>query len=204
MKFVLSALFILGLTGVAIAKNPPAPLALGSKTPKANVAMKNVDGATLTLGKAAGKKGTLVVFTCNHCPFAKAWEERIAEIGNAASKVGVGVIAINSNDPAAYPDDDYPAMQERAKKLGLQFPYVVDATSEMARAFGASKTPEAFLFDAKGKLVYHGTIDDNSRDASAVKQPWLRQAVDAVAAGQRVATAETKALGCSIKFRTKS
>lgn len=204
MKLVLSALFLLGLTGVAIAQKAPAPLALGSKAPKANVAMKNVDGTTLTLGKAAGKKGTLVVFTCNHCPFAQAWEERITEIGNAASKAGLGVIAINSNDPAAYPDDDYPAMQERAKQLGLQFPYVVDATSEMAQAFGASKTPEAFLFDAKGKLVYHGTIDDNSRDASAVKQPWLRQAVDAVAAGQRVATAETKALGCGIKFRTKS
>lgn len=204
MKLALSALFILGLTGVAIAQNAPAPLTLGSKAPKANVAMKNVDGGTFTLGKAAGKKGTLVVFTCNHCPFAQAWETRIAEIGNAARKAGVGVIAINSNDPAAYPEDDYPAMQERATKLGLEFPYVVDATSEMARAFGASRTPEAFLFDAKGKLVYHGTIDDNSRDASAVKQPWLRQAVDAVSAGQRVATAETKALGCGIKFRSKS
>ncbi len=204
MKLALSALFLLGLTGVAVAQKAPAPLALGSKAPKANVAMKNVDGTTITLAKAAGKKGTLVVFTCNHCPFAKAWEERITEIGNAATTAGVGVVAINSNDPAAYPDDDYPSMQERAKKLGLEFPYVVDATSEIAKAFGASKTPEAFLFDAKGKLVYHGTIDDNSRDASAVKQPWLRQAVDAVAAGQRVATAETKALGCGIKFRTKS
>lgn len=204
MKLALSALLVLGLTGVALAQNAPAPLAIGSKAPKANVAMKNVDGTSLTLAKAAGRKGTLVVFTCNHCPYAQAWEERIAEIGNAARKAGVGVIAINSNDPAAFPDDDFAPMQERAKQLGLEFPYVVDATSEMAKAFGATKTPEAFLFDAKGKLVYHGTIDDNSRDASAVKQPWLRQAVDAVAAGQRVATAETKALGCSIKFRTKS
>lgn len=204
MKLALSALLVLGLTGVALAQNAPAPLAIGSKAPKANVAMKNVDGTSLTLAKAAGRKGTLVVFTCNHCPYAQAWEERIAEIGNAARKAGVGVIAINSNDPAAFPDDDFAPMQERAKQLGLEFPYVVDATSEMAKAFGATKTPEAFLFDAKGKLVYHGTIDDNSRDASAVKQPWLRQAVDAVTAGQRVATAETKALGCSIKFRTKS
>ena len=95
-------------------------------------------------------------------------------------------------------------MVARAKKLGLKFPYAVDETSDLARAFGASATPEAFLFDAKGMLVYHGTVDDNMRDAKAVKAPWLRQAVDAVAAGRTVATSQTKAMGCSIKFRAKS
>jgi len=204
MKLVLAALLTLGLAGAASAQKAPAVLALGAKAPKASVQMKNVDGSSLSVASAAGKKGTLVIFTCNHCPWAKLWQERIAELGNAAAAAGVGVIAINSNDPAAYPEDDYTEMQARAKMLGFQFPYVVDATSEVAMAFGASKTPEAFLFDAKGKLVYHGTIDDNAREASAVKQPWLRQAVDAVAAGKRVATAETKALGCSIKFREKS
>lgn len=204
MKLALVTCLTLVLASAAIAQESPKVLAIGSKAPKANIQMKSVDGRTLTIASAAGRKGTLVVFTCNHCPFAKQWESRIAEIGNAAAAAGVGAIAINSNDPAAYPEDGFEEMQARAKQLGLAFPYVVDATSEVAVAFGATRTPEAFLFDAKGKLVYHGTIDDNGRDASAVKQPWLRQAVQAVAAGQRVATAETKALGCSIKFRSKS
>jgi hypothetical protein len=116
----------------------------------------------------------------------------------------VGVIAINSNDPAAFPEDNFDAMKTRATDLGFRFPYAMDATSDIARAFGATHTPEAFLFDAKGKLVYHGAVDDNAHDEKAVQQPWLRQAVDAVAAGKTVATAETKALGCGIKLRTKA
>ncbi len=204
MKLALVALFVVGIASVAMAQTKSVQLAIGAKAPKATVKMQNVDGKKVSIASAAGRKGTLVVFTCNHCPFAKQWEQRIADIGNAAAASGVGVIAINSNDPAAYPEDDFPEMVVRADKLGLQFPYVVDATSEVAKAFGAQKTPEAYLFDAKGKLVYHGTIDDNGREPQSVKEPWLRQAVDAVVAGQRVATAETKALGCSIKFRGKS
>ena len=157
----------------------------------------------MTLASVAGKKGTLVVFTCNHCPWAKMWQTRVTEIGNAAGKAGLGMVAINSNDPSAYPEDDMNGMKQRAKQLGMKFPYVVDATSDVARAFGASRTPEAFLFDASGKLVYHGTIDDNAEDASAVKDAWLKDAVDAVAAGKTVTTAETKSMGCSIKFREK-
>ena len=95
-------------------------------------------------------------------------------------------------------------MVARSKKLGFKFPYAVDATSDLARAFGATRTPEAFLFDAAGKLVYHGTVDDNAQDEKAVKQAWLRDAVTAVSAGKVVATAETKALGCGIKYRAKS
>ena len=191
--------------GVAAAQDDaPASLAIGAAAPMRDGKMKSVDGKDITLASAAGKKGTLVVFTCNHCPWAQAWQGRIAEIGNAARKSGLGVVAINSNDPAAYPDDDYASMQARAKKLNLRFPYVVDATSGVARAFGASHTPEAYLFDANGKLVYHGAIDDNAHDAAAVREHYLRHAVDAVVAGKSVPMAETKALGCSIKFRGDS
>ncbi len=179
----------------------PTPLALGAKAPKATVAMKNVDGKTLTIAKAAGKKGTLVFFICNHCPWVKGWQSRIAEVGNAAAAQGIGVIAINANDPAAYPEDEFDVMVTRAKEVGYQFPYVVDATSDVARAFGATKTPEAFLFDAKGKLVYHGAIDDNAQHPEQVTSRWLTEAVTAVAAGKPVATGETKALGCGIKYR---
>lgn len=181
-----------------------SPLALGSPAPMRETLMMSVDGKERSIASVAGAKGTLVVFTCNTCPYAKAWEARIAAIGNAALKRGLGVIAVNSNDPGRNAGDSYEEMVARARKLGLKYPYVVDASSDLARAFGASATPEAFLFDAKGRLVYHGTVDDNMRDPNAVQEPWLRRAVDAVVAGQPVATAETKAMGCSIKFRVKS
>jgi len=182
----------------------PAVLALGSALPMGDVAMKNVDGRDLTLAKSAGGKGTLVLFICNHCPWVKGWQSRIAEVGNAALKKGVGVVAVNGNDPAAYPEDEFAVMVTRAKEVGYKFPYVVDATSDVARAFGATKTPEAFLFDADGKLVYHGTIDDSPKDAAAVKDAYLKDAVNAVSTGKTVTTAETKSMGCSIKFRSKT
>jgi peroxiredoxin len=176
-------------------------LALGAAMPSADVPMKNVDGRTLTLGELVGKSGTLVVFTCNHCPFAQAWEKRIAELGNTSLSRGVGVVAINSNDPVRVPDDGYEQMQKRAKALSLSFPYVVDDTQNVARAFGATRTPEAFLFDGGGKLVYHGTIDDNYEHPSEVHEHYLRDALDQLLAGEAIATSETKAVGCSIKFR---
>ncbi len=191
------------LAALATAQSGSAPsaLPLGGTAPMADVAMQNIDGKPLTIAKAAGKKGTLVMFLCNHCPYVKAWQPRIAEIGNAAMKQGIGVIAINSNDPDAYPEDAFAEMGPRAKSVGYQFPYVVDATSGVARAFGASRTPEVFLFDAKGKLVYHGALDDNAQHADQVTQRWLADAVTAVASGKPVKTAESKALGCGIKFR---
>ncbi len=176
-------------------------LAIGAPAPMRGLKMKSVDGAEVSVEKAAGKNGTLVVFTCNACPWAKMWESRVAEIGNAALERGIGVIAINSNDPAVNEEDGFEPMKERASKLGLKFPYVVDATSAVARAYGATRTPEVFLFDAKGKLAYHGAVDDNARDAAAVKERWLHDAVQAVATGGNVAVTETKALGCTIKFR---
>ena len=185
---------------VALAAPAHAQLGLGDAMPMGTVKMKNVTGKDLTLAASAGKQGTLVVFTCNACPWAKKWQSRVAEIGNSALAAGLGVVAVNSNDPAMNAEDGYKEMQKRAKDLGFKFPYVVDATSDVARAFGATRTPEAFVFDAGGKLVYHGTIDDNANDAAAVKDAWLRDAVNAVAEGKAVSVAETKALGCSIKF----
>ncbi len=198
---LLLALALAPITAFAEGAAAPKPLALGSAIPMADARLKNIDGKEIAVADLAGKKGTLVVFTCNACPWAKLWESRIAGIGNAAQKRGIGVVAINSNDPGVNSEDSYGEMVKRAKKLGLKFAYAVDGTSQVAVAYGATKTPEAFLFDASGKLVYHGTIDDNAKDAKSVKQFYLRQAVDAVAAGKAVPTAETKSLGCGIKFR---
>ena len=178
-------------------------LGIGDAMPMGDVPMKGVDGKEVTIADVAGAKGTLVVFSCNACPWAQAWEERITQAGNAYAKKGVGVIVVNSNDPTKVADDGYDQMKARAKKLGMKFPYVVDATSEIARAFGATRTPEAFLFDAQGKLVYHGTIDDNAKEPAKVTQRYLQDALQAVSSGQDVSVKETKALGCSIKFRAK-
>jgi peroxiredoxin len=193
------------LAGVAGAEGAPESQALeiGAPMPMADVKMKNVDGKELSLEDVKGAKGTLVVFSCNHCPYAKAWEKRIVELGNTFPKKGVGVIVINPNDPETFPADDYESMQARAKERGMKFPYVVDATSDLARAFGATHTPEAFLFDKSGTLVYHGAVDD-AKEAEKVKERYLKNAMTAVASGKPVALAETKSIGCGIKFRPKA
>lgn len=198
---VLAAALSLGGLRTASAADP-TPLAIGAKLPAAaETKLKSAtDGKEVTLKKAAGTHGTLVVFTCNNCPYAKAWEERIVELGNTYSKKGVGVVLVNSNSPSVSKHDTAELTQARAKERGMTFPYALDADSSVARAFGATKTPEAFLFDKGGSLVYHGTIDDNHEDASKVSKRYLKDALDAVVAGKKPATAETKSLGCGIKF----
>ena len=181
------------------ARNGPLPI--GSDVVMGDVPMKNIDGKMVSIEGVKAKMGTLVIFTCNHCPYVKAWEPRIAKLGNEAMKMGYGVVAINANDPTAYAEDSFDEMKARAAKLGFAFPYAVDATSNIARAFGATKTPEVFLFDASGKLAYYGAIDDNYRDAGQVEQHYLHDALKAVSAGQSVTKPVTKALGCSIKYR---
>lgn len=196
----LAAAFLISALTVSAA----SALGIGDPIPKSSVAMRNVDGRDLTLASLAGPKGTLVIFTCNHCPWAQAWEDRIVRIAVDARKSGVGAVAINSNDPAAYPEDSYDQMKTRARTRRYGFPYVVDATSGVALAFGATHTPEAYLFDAAGKLVYHGAVDDNAREPAKVTARYLADAVSAVAGGKPVPIAETKALGCSIKLRGKA
>lgn len=192
-RFALSCALLL-LPAVASA------IAIGDAIPAKDAPLTNVDDSKVTLGGASGAKGTLVVFTCNHCPYVKAWEDRIVALGNEYAKKGVGVVAVNSNDPKVVPGDSLDGMKARAKQKGFEFPYVVDETSEVAKAFGATKTPEVYLFDAAGKLAYHGAVDD-SAEKDKVKATFLKDALDAVIAGNAPSPAETKALGCSIKFR---
>lgn len=196
------ALACAALAVPAAARDGAIPL--GARAPEAGVKMTGVDGQVYTIASVARDKGTLVVFTCNSCPWAQAWEKRIVALGNTWSKQKVGVIAINSNDPEVKSEDDLAGMKERAKELGMKFPYVVDATSDVARAFGATRTPEAFLFDAGGRLAYHGTIDDNARQPDKVKAHYLQDAIVAMTHGKKIQLAETKAFGCTIKYREKS
>jgi peroxiredoxin len=180
---------------------PAKAIAIGTKAPMTDVKMEGTDGKKVSIADVAGKKGTLVMFSCNHCPWVVKWEDRIAELGNAYPDKGIGWVVINPNDLEQFPADSMDKMKERAKERGFEFPYVIDETSDVARAFGATKTPEAFLFDAEMKLVYHGAIDDNAEDAAKVEKTFLKDAMDALIAGKPIETAETKFNGCGIKMR---
>ncbi|MFH0882896.1 MAG: thioredoxin family protein [bacterium] len=176
-------------------------LALGGTIPMSDHPMKNVDGSMTSIAAVKGEKGTLVIFTCNHCPYVKAWQDRTVAIANQAVKDGFGVIAINPNDPAAYSEDDFEGMVIRARSMKMNYPYVVDATSDVGRAFSATKTPEIFLFDSDNRLIYHGAVDDNAQNASAVSEHYLQNALEAAKAGNPIVKPETRSVGCSIKFR---
>lgn len=142
-----------------------------------------------------------VVFTCNHCPYAQAWEDRLIEAQRDFAPSGVRLVLISSNDPAKVPADAPERMRERARAKRYPFPYLYDRTQEVARAYGATRTPEIFLFDSDRVLRYHGAPDDNYEDPAAVQHPYLRQAVEALLRGDAPATAETKPVGCTIKWR---
>lgn len=193
---------ILNATLTALILTPAAAFALtlGDTIPLADVRMKNVDGQTVSIQQSAGEKGTLVAFTCNHCPFVIAWQERMVAIAKQSQKKGIGVIFINSNSPAVKAGDGFSGMQRLAKENNYTFAYVVDDGSTVANAFGATRTPEIFLFDAAGALVYHGAVDDNARNPERVQQHWLQDAVAALLTGKTSAIQETKSVGCSIKF----
>jgi hypothetical protein len=158
------------------------------------------DGKQATIATSAGKTGTLILFTCNHCPFVKAWQDRMVAVAHRAQSKGIGVIALNANDVKVVPGDALEPMKGLASSKGYKFPYGCDDGAKIARAFGATRTPEAFLLDASGRVVYHGAIDDSSESAAKVKERWLADAVDALAEGREVAVKETKAIGCAIKF----
>jgi hypothetical protein len=180
-----------------------AGLRIGDQVPAKDVKMKNVDGRDTSISNAVGDAGILVVFACNHCPFVKAWQDRIVSMANACLLNKIGVILINSNDPAVDLEDDFLHMKSQAETQNYRFPYVADDTSDVARAFGARRTPEAFLFDAKGVLIYHGGIDDNAFDADSATKHYLKDAIDALIAGHEVEIKETKSQGCSIAFRAR-
>lgn len=190
----------IGLALLAGAQLARAGLGIGDAVADADVKMKSVDGSMVSINDARGEKGTLVVFTCNRCPVVLSWQKEMVAIGNAYKDKGIGVIFINSNNPEAA-GDTFEGMQELAKKEGYGFPYVVDATSGVAKSFGAGKTPDVFLFDAAGKLAYKGAVGEGGQKPKAGGEAWLKNALEAVLAGKPVAMAETKAVGCTIKFR---
>ena len=166
--------------------------------------LKNVNDKLVSLIDYSEAKGFVVVFTCNTCPVAKAYEDRIIELDKKYAKKGYPVIAINPNDPEVSPGDSFEDMKKRAKDKDYGFPYLFDETQEVYQMYGATKTPHVYVLEKNdGDLIvsYIGTIDDNSRNASEVKEFYLANALDALIEGESPEPNFTKAVGCSIKAK---
>lgn len=193
------------LITAALMVNPESEqLNIGDKAPKQSLELSSIKGDKVTLDGLKAENGLLVIYSCNTCPWVIAWEDRYNEIYKECEELGLGFVLVNSNEAKREGDDSLDAMKEHAKEKGyMDFAYVVDKNHELADAFGATKTPDVFLFDADMTLVYKGAIDDNSKNKDAVENPYLKNAIKAVSQGKKADPAETKALGCSIK-RIKS
>jgi len=173
-------------------------IAINTAIPQADLKMKDVSGKDVSLNDVKTAKGLLVIFSCNTCPYVKLSETRIKEYSDFCLSNGIGCILVNSNEAQRTEDDSYDAMVKYYAAQNLKCFYTVDAKSTLANAFGATRTPQCFLFSSKG-LVYKGAIDDNVKDAAAVKANYLKDALAAVVKGTNPATQETKSIGCTIK-----
>jgi peroxiredoxin len=164
--------------------------------------LKNIDGKNVSLADYKDAKGFIVTFTCNHCPYAVAYEDRIIALDKKYKDLGYPVIAINPNNPEKQPQDSFENMIQRAKEKGFTFPYVLDQGQHIYPQYGATKTPHIFVLEKtdKGNVVrYIGAIDDNYQDENAVTNKYVENAVDALLKGEKVPVDVTKAIGCTIK-----
>lgn len=173
-------------------------LKIGSKAPDFN--LPATDGKYYSLKSFNNKKGLIVIFSCNHCPYVQAYEERIKQIQNDFEK-DIYVVAISSNEDVNYPEDSFEEMKKRAAQKQFNFPYLRDETQEIARLYGATHTPEIFLFDQKRELVFHGKIDDNWQDEKSVRTKYLRNAIEEMLSGKKISVPETFTIGCTIKWK---
>ena len=181
-------------------RTPSTMLPLGTGAP--DFALPNVDGRTVTLADAAGPRGTLVMFICNHCPFVKHVADQLAALGRDCLPRGIGVVAISSNDVSSHPADSPEQMVHEAEERGYVFPYLYDETQEVAHAYHAACTPDFFLFDGDRKLAYRGQLDA-SRPGNEIPVTGadLRAAIDALLSGHPVPTEQRPSLGCNIKWK---
>lgn len=174
-------------------------LKIGSVAPDFD--LPGVDGKHYSLESFKDKKGFVIIFSCNHCPYVQAYEDRIKKIMSDYENKGIGLLAINPNDSDQYEDDSFGNMKKRAAERGFNFPYLRDEDQTTAKAYGASHTPEIFLFDKEKKLVFHGKIDDNWKDESKVNSRYLREAIEELIASKEISVPETFTIGCTVKWR---
>lgn len=175
------------------------PLPIGASMPNPDLKMKDVSGKEISLNSAKKKNGLLVMFSCNTCPYVIKNQSRTIEASKHAIANDIGVAILNSNEAYRGNEDSYEAMKEYAADQKYDCHYLVDQNHVMADAFGANRTPECFLFDKDGKLVYHGAIDDNPNDASSVNRKHLVEAINELKSGKEIAVKESRSVGCTIK-----
>lgn len=179
------------------------PIAVGSKAPA--FSLKNIDGRNVSLADYAGEKGIFVIFSCNPCPYVRAYEDRMIRLHQEFAPLGYPVVLINPNDPIQQPEDSFEKMKQRAAEKNYPFPYLQDSDQTVFPAYGATRTPEVFLLKNEGDgnftVAYTGTIDDNYQDEAAVEQKFAVSAVRALMAGNQPEPTTTRAIGCGIKVR---
>ena len=187
------------LMGVLMSFTNPTGYKVGDKA--TDFKLKSVDNKMYSMADYKDAKGFIVVFTCNHCPFAVKYEDRIIDLAKKYKSKGYILLAINPNDPAAQPEDSFELMQKRAKEKKFTFPYLFDEGQKIYPQYGATKTPHVFLLDKNLVVKYIGAIDDNVEDASQVKEKYLENAIAALEKGEEPTPNTTKAIGCSIKVK---
>ncbi len=196
-----AALPIAAITFMAL-QSVNNPLPIGSPIPNPGLKMKDISGTEVSFKDAQKKNGLLVMFSCNTCPVVKKYQGRTLEVCKYAIGNDIGVVLLNSNEATRNEGDSYDDMKTYAKEQRYYFSYLLDQNSTMANAFGADRTPEVFLFNKDGKLVYHGAIDDNSNGPDQVTRKHAIIAIDEMVAGREVSMKETRSVGCTIKRRS--
>ena len=163
--------------------------------------LKGTDGKTYSLNSFQSSQALVIIFSCNHCPYVKAYEDRMIALENKYQKRQVSLIAINSNDFQSYPEDSFEEMQRRSQEKKFNFPYLHDFSQKVAQDYEATHTPHLFVFDQNRQLAYTGKIDDNWQDKNAVKEKYLEEALEDILSGKKVRLPQTHAIGCTIKWK---
>ena len=200
---VVKGSFLIALIGLVSATNIVAQdiqqLPLGSTLPLGDVQMEDISGRNLSLNEVKGDNGLLVIFSCNTCPWVIKWEDRYPLVQELATVNDIGIILLNPNEDYRDKGDGMEDMILHAEKAGYNLPYVLDKNHRLADAFGASRTPHVYLFNAEDKLVYVGAIDDNANSAADVEEFYVEDAIEQLSAGQAITRSSTKSIGCTIK-----
>lgn len=199
---MLATVLFLLLTGISVLAQPVKGYSLGDAV--ADFKLKNIDGLPISLSNYRDRKGLIVVFTSNHCPFSKVYEERLMMIDRKFAGQGYPVLAVMANDPEAYTEDSFENMQDRARVKNYPYSYAMDEAQSMARAFGAIRLPEVYILKQNAGqfiLEYKGAVDDNPQDAGSVQRRYIDEAVSSLLADRPVQSPITKPIGCGIKWK---